>query len=245
VHVPFRLIGSKSDDFIGSIIVGTNRQNPVRDEQFWALRPFMKNFEEYCRSLDGDDKIFFERRENQYRGQAVERARIIQPPVLMKAVSAMLLFQPNRSARDYRKISADYKEDIFLDDHDVRLYYVAAYLHYKLEFLWRNQRIPPEWKIYRYYIMYALSRKALGRGAIFGRRRADVERFVSDLRALYHDEERLKRAIKKVSNALSSQVASLGLDSRERIRDAIRSDSFFASFDRDLEKLDLQIPLED
>lgn len=58
VNIPFRLIGTKDDDFISSIIAGTNRQNPVREEQFWALRPFMKNFEEYCQSLDDDHRIF-------------------------------------------------------------------------------------------------------------------------------------------------------------------------------------------
>lgn len=64
IQVPFRLIGSKQDDFVASIIVGTNRQNPVRDEQFWALRPFMKSFEEYCRSLEPEQLIYFERRDN-------------------------------------------------------------------------------------------------------------------------------------------------------------------------------------
>lgn len=34
IQVPFRLIGAKDDDFVSSIIIGTNRQNPVRSEQF-------------------------------------------------------------------------------------------------------------------------------------------------------------------------------------------------------------------
>ena len=154
----------------------------------------------------------------------------------------MLLYQPNRSARDYRKISAEYKEQIFLDTHDVRMYYVAAYLHYKLEFLWRNQRIPSEWKIFRYYIMYALSRKAGGRGPLLTKRRAEAEKYVAELVALYHDEERLKAAIRAVAELLTAQVAASGLDSRERIRDTIRSDTFFATFDRDLQKLEIGVP---
>jgi AIPR protein len=81
IQVPFRLIGSKDDDFVSSIIVGTNQQNLVRDEQFWALRPFMKSFEEYCRNLDPEEVIYFERRDNQYRNQDIERTRIMQPYV--------------------------------------------------------------------------------------------------------------------------------------------------------------------
>ena len=113
IQVPFRLIGSKDDDFVSSIIVGTNRQNVVRDEQFWALRPFLKSFEEYCRNLDPEKVIYFERRENQYRNQDIERTRIMQPSIAMKAMAACLLFQPQRAARDYRGILVEYEKSIF------------------------------------------------------------------------------------------------------------------------------------
>ena len=141
LQVPLRLIGSKDDEFVSSIIVGTNQQNPVREEQFWALRPFMKSLEEYCRTLESEEVIFLERRDNQYRNQDVERTRVMQPSVLMKAVAACLLFQPQRAARDYRGILSEYKGKIFLDEHDVRIYHAVAYLYYRIEFLWRNQRI--------------------------------------------------------------------------------------------------------
>ncbi len=144
IQVPFRLIGSKDDDFVSSIIIGTNRQNPVRDEQFWALRPFMKSLEEYCRNLDSEEIILLERRDNQYRNQDIERTRIMQPSVLMKAVAASLLFQPQRAGRDYRGIISDYEDKLFLDGQDVRIYHAVAYLYYRLEFLWRNQRVDNE-----------------------------------------------------------------------------------------------------
>ncbi len=48
INIPLRLIISDDNDFINTIIVGANKQNPVRDEQFWALRPFAKDFEEYA-----------------------------------------------------------------------------------------------------------------------------------------------------------------------------------------------------
>lgn len=67
VNVPFRLIGTRNEDFIFSIISGTNKQNPVRDEQFWSLLPFMKNLEEFARSEPEGRRIYLERRENQYK----------------------------------------------------------------------------------------------------------------------------------------------------------------------------------
>jgi hypothetical protein len=237
VSVPFRLIGTKDDDFISSIISGTNRQNPVREEQFWALRPFMKNFEEYCRSLDPEFRIYFERRENQYRGQKVEKARIVQPSTLMKVVAATLLNQPNRSGRDYRGIIREYQDRLFQDEHDVRLYYAACYLNYKLDFLWRNQRIDSAMKIYRYYLLAAIGRKLIEGRDPFASRKADLEVSLKALSDLTEDEHRLKQVIAIVYRLLEKQIRTLGLTARERLRDAIRSESFAKSFDAELSRV--------
>ncbi|MEO7688633.1 MAG: AIPR family protein [Sphingomonas sp.] len=235
VNIPFRLIGTKDDDFISSIIAGTNRQNPVREEQFWALRPFMKSFEEYCQSLDADHRIFFERRENQFRGQKVEKARIIQPSTLMKAVAAAILNQPNRSARDYRGITAEYQDRLFLDDHDVRLYYAACYLHYRLDYLWRNQKIDSSLKIYRFYIMAAIGRKAIVSGNVFSQKRQDIEAASDKIVALCDNELKLKFAVEEVSKVINSKIMSFDTSTREKLRDAIRSETFAKLFDSALE----------
>ncbi len=221
VHVPFRLIGTKDDDFISSIIAGTNRQNAVREEQFWALRPFMKSFEEYCKSLDDEQRIFFERRENQFRGQKVEKARIMQPSTLMKAVAATLLNQPNRSARDYRGITAEYQDRLFLDEHDVRLYHAACYLHYRLDYLWRNQKLDNALKIYRFYFMAAIGKKVIGDGDVFTRRRQDIEAISAKIVALAGAETRLKAAIEKTHDLLLARIAATDTSTRERLRDVI------------------------
>lgn len=234
VHVPFRLIGTKDDEFISSIIAGTNRQNAVREEQFWALRPFMKSFEEYCRSLDDEQRIFFERRENQFRGQKVEKARIMQPSTLMKAVAATLLNQPNRSARDYRGITAEYQDRLFLDEHDVRLYHAACYLHYRLDYLWRNTKLDSKLKIYRFYFMAAIGKKIIGSGDVFARRRQDIEAISANIVGLAGNEVRLKTVIEKTHDLLQVRIAATDTGTRERLRDAIRSETFAKAFDRDL-----------
>ena len=121
VDVPLRLIGSRDSDFVSTIIIGTNKQNEVRDDQFWALLPFMKDLEEYCRAQPGDRLILIERRENQYRDVKVERTRIFKPAELMKAITATYLGRPNRAARDYRGVRRDFKEEIFQPSHNVEL----------------------------------------------------------------------------------------------------------------------------
>lgn len=230
IQVPFRLIGSKDDEFVSSIIVGTNRQNPVRDEQFWALRPFMKSFEEYCRGLDGEEIIYFERRDNQYRNQEIERTRIMQPSVLMKAVAACLLFQPQRAGRDYRGILSEYEKVIFLDDQDVRIYHAVAYLYYRIEFLWRNQRIENRYKTFRYYILAGIGLKMTEAKSVFSMKKAKMASVADTMLALCKDEERLKQTVTDVVTVVEDRLKEIGVTAQERIRDTIRSESFAIAF---------------
>lgn len=230
IQVPLRLIGSKDDDFVSSIIVGTNRQNPVRDEQFWALRPFMKSLEEYCRNLDPEEVILLERRDNQYRNQEVERTRVMQPSVLMKAVAACLLIQPQRAARDYRGILSEYEAKIFLDDHDVRIYHAVAYLYYRMEFLWRNQKLENSYKTFRYYILAGIGLWAAEGKHIFTLKKAKIAAISEAIIALAKSEEDLKNLVVSVVEILEMRLSEMGVSTQERIRDTIRSETFSSTF---------------
>jgi hypothetical protein len=230
IQVPLRLIGSKDDEFVSSIIVGTNRQNPVRDEQFWALRPFMKSLEEYARNLENEEIIFLERRDNQYRNQEVERTRVMQPSVLMKAVAACLLFQPQRAARDYRGILAEYEAKIFLDDHDVRIYHAVAYLYYRMEFLWRNQKIESSYKTFRYYILAAVGLWAAEGKDIFSLKKNKIASISEQIISVAKNEEDLKGAVAIAVDVIETRLREMGVSNQERIRDTIRSESFSSAF---------------
>ncbi|MBV1833973.1 AIPR family protein [Novacetimonas pomaceti] len=230
VSVPFRLIGTTDDDFIASIIIGTNSQNQIKEEQFLALLPFVKNLEEYCRSIDDQFKIFIERRENQYHREEIERARIMQLPVLLKAISATLLGQPNRSARDYKKIYSENKSVIFQENSDVRIYHAIAYLYYRLEFLWRNQKIDSSLKIFRFYIIWAVYVTITNGVDVLklhkSNQLASIAKSIVDT---VSDEETFKEIVRDVSKKLTTDESQLSNENREKLRDTIRSDAFFQS----------------
>ena len=243
ISVPFRLIGSNKDDFVSAIIVGTNRQNPVKEEQFWALRPFLKSLEEYARSVDPEEVIYLERRENQYRGQQVERVRIVQPSVMMKALAAAIFFQPHRAARDYRGIMSEYSNRMFKDDHDVRVYHACCYLYYRLEFLWRNQRIENRLKTFRFYIIAAVGLLVIGDRDLFSMRKSDVERAALSIIALSKDEDALKSVFMRTSNVIEKQL-NIDTQSQERVRDAIRSETIANEFKKVFLKRELKLALK-
>ncbi|ALR19196.1 hypothetical protein ATN00_01620 [Sphingobium baderi] len=192
------------------------------------MLPFVKNLEEYCQSIDDQLKIFIERRENQYQREEIERARIMQFPVLMKAISATLLNQPNRSARDYKKIFKENVGLIFQEESDVRLYHAVAYLYYRLEFLWRNQKIDNALKIYRFYILWGVYQAITHSVDVLKvRKPKDVTAIAKSIVDTAADEDKFKAMVKDVSKKLTNLAAQLSSENREKLRDAIRADTFF------------------
>lgn len=235
VSVPFRLIGTRNDEFITSIIVGTNSQNIVKEEQFWALKPFMKDLEEYFKQQVGDQKLYLERRENQYRNDSVERIRIIKPSDLMKSVAATYLFQPHRAARDFRRIRSEYSDTLFLNDHNVTPYHVACYSAYRFDYFVRNKRLPRSMNIYKYYILSALGHSNASGDNIFKVKNNKQNAICATILKIAEDEDRLiafcRDTAAKVELLLEQKLGgSVQSTPRERIRDTLRSESFAVDF---------------
>lgn len=238
IYVPFRLIVSQDDAFITSIILGTNNQNPVKDEQFWALKPFMKDLEEYSRNQIHDKKLFIERRENQYREEAVERTRIVKPTELLKVIVAMYLFEPHRAARDFRRIMVEYNDLIFLEDHDVEPCHLAAYANYKFDFLIRNRRVDREFNIFKYYVFCAMGLQYCRTRSIFCVNRNEKRHICDRIASLVSNEEEFRNycaGVFVVTKNLIERKYSKGVPpTREQLRDTLRLDGFNKEFQNQL-----------
>ena len=233
LQVPLRLIGSKDTDFVSTIIIGTNKQNEVKDDQFWALLPFMKDLEEYCATQPDDKLILIERRENQYRDVKVERTRIVKPAELMKAVTAMYLRCPNRAARDYRGVRKEFKDAIFQPKHNVVLYHLAALCGYRFDFAVRNKRVERSRNIYKFYALFAALNDVWKGGNLLNASIKEQARVVEKLNGLLEDQEKWVEHIERVSTILDDRISKQGPMTREQIRDYIRTDGALFGFVED------------
>ena len=231
ISVPLRLIGSSDPDFVAKIIVGTNRQNEVREDQFWALKPFMKDLEIYCAGQSGDQKILIERRENQYRDVATERTRIMKPSDLMKIAAAVFFFQPNRAARDHRGIRTEFKNKIFAQEHSVELYHMAALSLYKFDYLIRTSRVDRAYVINKFFILYALIRQFWDKPNLLEAKERQRSKVHKSVMAIILDNDTYVAHIEKVSSHINNLVPSDVLKSREKLRNYIRTESFFDNFE--------------
>ena len=233
VNVPLRLIGSKDTEFVSTIIIGTNKQNEIRDDQFWALLPFMKDLEEYCRSQPGDKKILIERRENQYRNVEAERTRIFKPAELMKAITATYLAQPNRAARDYRSVRKELGDQIFQPTHNVELYHLAAMCSYKFDFAVRNRRVARSRNIYKFYALYSALRDCWNGDNLLNQSRKVQTGVVKKVTSLLDNEDKWIEHIERVSTVLDRRIKKQKLKTREQVRDYIRTESAVSAFVKD------------
>lgn len=230
ISVPLRLIGSSDPDFVAKIIIGTNKQNEVREDQFWALLPFMKDLEIYYAGQDGEEKILIERRDNQYRDVSIERTRIMKPSDLMKVAAAAFFFQPNRAARDHRGIRKEFSGRIFLPDHSVELYHMAALSLYKFDYLVRTSRVPRTYAINKFYVLYALVRRFWSKPNVLELNRKNRSAVHKSVMEVILDNDAYANHIEKVSLHIEKLVEASAAKTREQIRDFIRTESFSESF---------------
>jgi hypothetical protein len=162
VLVPLRLIETKDADVRNLIIKATNRQTPVTDEQLFALAEFPRKLEEYFSTFDGNHRLYYERRSRQYAGvQDIEKVRVITMTMLVRAFASVFLELPHRTTRNYKALLRSVGTDIFGADHELAMYYVAAYAHYRLDYLFRSQFLEPELKPARYHLLTAFRRMSL------------------------------------------------------------------------------------
>ncbi|MGI3042038.1 AIPR family protein [Shewanella algae] len=230
ISVPFRLIGCSDVQFISSIIIGTNKQNEVREDQFWALLPFMKDLEEYCASQESDSRIFIERRDNQYRDISVERTRILRPSDLMKVAAAMFFYQPHRAARDHRGIRKEFSNKIFSENHNVELYHLAALALYKFDYLVRTSKIERSRVIFRFYALFALVRKHWITPDLLDASPKSQRSVKDEILKVLCNNDNFAKHIEEVAKHLESIITESGISTREKIRDYIRTESVVEEF---------------
>ena len=225
IFVPLRLIGCSDTEFVSSVIIGTNRQNEVREDQFWALRPFMKDLEEYCASQSNNARIYIERRDNQYRDVGIERTRIHRPSDLMKVAAAMFFYQPHRAARDHRGIRKEFAGRIFSDDHNVELYHVAALALYKFDYLVRTGKVDRTRVIFRFYALYALVKKHWETPDLLDAPIKSQKKITTALITVLNNNDKFSAQIEEVADHLENIISESGITTREKIRDFIRTEA--------------------
>lgn len=220
VQVPIRLIETQDPEIKNSIIISTNRQTQVPEEQLFALSEFPKKLESYFPTFKGKQCLYYERRSKQYvTTPGIEKVRVIDQRALIRAFASIFLQLPHRTTRNYKGLIKTLGIEIFNKEHRLEPYYVAAYAHYKLEYLFRNQTITSELKPARYHILLAfrllVSNKPLPR-----LNSHEMERYCTLMMEILWDDEKSKALFEQARDQV------LAVAEGNLARDFIRTEPF-------------------
>jgi hypothetical protein len=158
VNLPIKLVITENDEIKNNIIIATNNQTAIKREQLQAMTEFQKNLEHYYRTIEGDGKLYYERRSGQYQSDnSVIKARIINIQNQIKAFSSMYYENPDRVTTYFGSIVKQNIETenpiIFNPGHQHILYYTSALAFYRLDSLFRSKAIDAKFRKVKFFLL--------------------------------------------------------------------------------------------
>lgn len=153
--VSVKIVITENDDITNDIVKATNNQTEVEEIQLQAMTEYQHLLESFYNTYSfQDEKLYYERRLGQYNSRTeIEHSRVISFEDQIKSFAAVFLNSPHRSSRFYKTIIEEIEKKIFIKGHEPIIYFTSAYLHYRLEDEFNNDRIEHKYKKYKYHIM--------------------------------------------------------------------------------------------
>ena len=207
--LPIKIIATEDEEVTRQVIIASNQQNKVDQESFWALDPIHKQIEIYFESKSGDQRLFYERRPGQFNTMAgIEKVRIITKDALLKHYASIFLEQPNQVGRYYKDLTPLIGKEIFAAEHEVHSYFTAAYIAYRLEFMFRNRRLAPELKPFRFQIAMA-SRLIIERDQGLKAEKKRSHAYCSTIDEIMTDPDKAQSIFERSATAINYSISSL------------------------------------
>jgi hypothetical protein len=154
ILIPVKLIVGPADDLKNNVIKATNRQTVVKTEELSALTDFQKLLESYYEATQGDHRLYYERRSQQYRAiPGLEKIRIISISSQIRSFASMFLGRAHQASRYYGTLLKDIESRIFIDGHFPVSYYASAYALFRLEYFFRRRLIDNELRVFKYHLL--------------------------------------------------------------------------------------------
>lgn len=157
LFVPVKLIHTISEDVAQSIIKSTNKQTNVEENDLLALTQFQRDLEDYYSGIEGESKLYYERRAKQYASDSgIEKGRIVTIGSQLKSFASMFLDSPNQASRYQGTLLKTVKDRVFQSMHKPEPYFVSALAAYRFEFALRKltneeRNIRP----FKYFLLFA------------------------------------------------------------------------------------------
>lgn len=221
VSIPIRIVATTNEDVTRGVIEATNSQTEVSDEQLRSLSDFQKTLEEHYATYAGDQRLYYERRSKQYASILdIEKTRIVSIPSQIKSFGAIFLDDPHRAGRYFATLRKIHEDKLFQPDDKPEAYYTAAFAAYRLEYLFRNNLLPVQYKPVRWLVLMAM-RALVGKSTTVPPMNSKhIVKLCNGINTEMWDADRATAAFTDATNVVHAAFAASG---RELDRDVARS----------------------
>ena len=156
--IPIKLIVTNNEEIKNKIIVATNSQTAIKREQLQAMTDFQKNLEQFYKTIEGEGKLYYERRSGQYQSDSsVIKSRIVTIQIQIKSFSSLFLKNPHRVTSYFGELVKQYIEidspKIFNHNHQYIPYYMTGFMYYRLDSFFRSQQIDSKYRKIKFFLL--------------------------------------------------------------------------------------------
>ena len=117
--ITVRIIEATDPDVIADVVRATNSQSKVDETQFLSFTNLVRRLERYFATTEDipgqETKLYFERRNGQYKDAGVVKRRVCSIPETCRAVGAMFLRKPELAYRYPTKMISDLHDKLLND----------------------------------------------------------------------------------------------------------------------------------
>jgi hypothetical protein len=225
IMIPLRLIATRDEGVIESIIHATNRQTEIKAEQFFAITEFARQLEAYFQSFPEAERLYYERRSRQYDRLPIEKTRIVTQAGAVKSFAAVFLKEPHTTTRNYKYLQEKVGKEIFLQGHRLEPYYTACFAAYRLEYFFRSQRLDPKYKPARPHMLMAF-RILANKDPIPKLNSKEMAGYCKQINDILLDTEKADKLFDKAAKTV--EAVAKGNFHRDNIRTATFTDNLAA-----------------
>lgn len=148
-----KIVITQDDKIIRDIVKATNNQTEVAEIQLLSMDEYQQELESFYNSYNKYTRLYYERRDGQYRGNPeAELIKIVSPEIQMKSFASIFLNSPHIASRFAGKLHEEISKKIFIKDHRSIMYYVAGLINYRLEKAFINDEINGVYNKFKYHI---------------------------------------------------------------------------------------------
>ena len=218
--ITIRIIEATDPDIIADIVKATNSQSKVDENQFLSFSPFVRRLEKYFEAtedVEGKEiKLYFERRNGQYRNSGIPKRKIFSIGEASRSLGSIFLMVPDLASRYPNKFVKEKSEQLFNERNKEEAFYAAALVDYRFKQLSTAGKPLNKYLIYKWHILTLFGFIATGTNPPSLQNKQKVKSYVSKLVKICCDEQEYTRIFERAI----AIIEEIGL---RKDRDEVRS----------------------